>query len=84
VYGAVDFFYIWEDSSGECVGQPSDPTAACPNAAFAYGSTSIRVPAGAARLRVLVSGPFFATLNSVTGGTEGGFGTASGAVTFTY
>ena len=83
VSGAVDFFWIWMRADGTCVGEdPDDPTAACPNAGFGYGSQRLIAPSGAARLEIWVSGPAFATLNSVLDGTDGGFGLHTGKVRF--
>ena len=54
----VGYFYLFSDASGECVGQPADPTAACPGAGSYCHSTFIPIPKGSVELDVWVEAGF--------------------------
>ena len=57
VLGEAGLFYEMIDSTGNCVGQPADPTASCPNDDFVCGhSPVLAIPATTVKIEVYTLG----------------------------
>jgi hypothetical protein len=69
---SIDFFWTFENSAGDCPGiDPDDPLADCPYDGFAVDHVNLVAPPGSARLKILLSGPVFATLDDANSATMG-------------
>ena len=77
------FFFIFEDRFGDCVGEPDDPTAACPNAEFACGQKEWPIPRSARTLLIYPNqflGPSVCALD----GDEGLIPATAGTITVRF
>jgi hypothetical protein len=81
---AVGYLWTFRNAAGNCVGDPSDPLAACPNSGLTCGTQILAAPGGAVQLTILLDGPVFGPLDCTVDGPGDSLGFATqGTVTAT-